>query len=173
MSKRIRSRCWKTSGSRSSAKFLISFANELAKQFQLWTRGMFWKILSEYCELFVTRSAFLSTWRCCPGLPVCATAMESGQNIGTTRSQDRYRSSPTNREKEMFQTVSARFMSNAANVTKGFTNTDSHESGRQEIRKSKRIRQVSFCAFCFLRSCFPNSIFLLSCCRNLIPRTAT
>src|SRR6266446_5243251 len=83
---------------------------------------MFWKILSEYCELFVPRSAFLSTWRCCPGLPVYATAMGSGQNIGTTRSQDRCRSSPTSREKEMFQTVSARFMSNAANVTNSFTN---------------------------------------------------
>src|SRR4029077_10383032 len=140
ISKKIPSRCWKISGLLNSAKFSISFANELAKQFQLSTRGMFWKILSEYCELFVTRSALLSTWGCCPGLPVYATAMGSGQNIGTMRWQDRHRSSPTNQEKEMFRTVSARFMSNAANVTKSFINTDSHESGKQEIRKSKRIR---------------------------------
>src|SRR6266481_7236905 len=107
-------------------------------------RAMSLSIRSEPYDFFVMRLGLNSTKRCCPGLPVYATAMGSGQNIGTTRSQDRYRSSPTNREKEMFQTVSARFMSNAANVTKGFTNTDSHESGRQEIRKSKRIRQVSF-----------------------------
>jgi len=92
--------------SSSNARSSISFANELAKQFQLWMRGMFWKNLSEYCELFVPRSAFLSTWRCWSWPPVYATGDGSGQNIGTTRSQDRYRSSPTNREKEMFQTVS-------------------------------------------------------------------
>src|SRR6266576_4590333 len=107
-------------------------------------RAMSLSIRSELYDFFVMRLGLNSTKRCSPGLRVYATAMASGQNIGTTRSQDRYRSSPTNCEKEMFQTISARFMSNAVNVTKGFTNTDSHESGRQEIRKSKRIRQVSF-----------------------------
>src|SRR6267378_415308 len=136
-------------------------------------RAMSLSIRSEPYDFFVMRLGLNSTKRCSPGLQVYATAMASGQNIGTMMWQDRHRSSPTNQEKEMFPLVFGQCMANAVNVTKGFTNTGSHESGRQEIRKSKRIRQVSFCAFCFLRSCFPNSIFLLSCCRNLIPRTAT
>src|ERR1700719_52743 len=98
-------------------------------------QGMFWKILSEHCEFFVTRSAFLSTWRCSPGLRVYATAMESGQNIGTMTWQDRHRSSPTNQKKEMFRTVSARFMSNAGNVMNrfiniGFINLEATNPGR-------------------------------------------
>src|SRR6266404_8068305 len=85
-------------------------------------RAMSLSIRSEPYDFFVMRLGLNSTKRCSPGLPVYATATGSGQNIGTTRSQDRYRSSPTNREKEMFQIVSARFMSNAANVTNSFTN---------------------------------------------------
>src|SRR5437667_4841864 len=85
-------------------------------------RAMSLSIRSRPYVFFGTRLGLNSTKRCSPGPPVYATATGSGQNIGTTRSQDRYRSSPTNREKEMFQTVSARFMSNAANVTNSFTN---------------------------------------------------
>jgi len=128
------------------------------EQCEIWTRGMFWKIPSEYCEFFVTRSAFLSTWRCCHGLRVYATAMESGQNIGTTRSQDRYRSSPTNREKEMFQTASARFMSNAVNATKSFINigfTETQKIGEALVPSARllvrRLRQTPLQRF----SAFP------------------
>src|SRR5260370_2729326 len=85
-------------------------------------RAMSLSIRSEPYDFFVMRLGLNSTKRCSPGLRVYATAMESGGNIGTMTWQDRHRSSPTNQEKEMFRTVSARFMSNAGNVMNSFIN---------------------------------------------------
>src|SRR5438270_11775358 len=97
-------------------------------------RAMSLSILSEPYDFFVRRLRLNSTKRCSPGLPVYATPMESGQNIGTMTWQDRHRSSPTNQEKEMFPLVFGQCIANAVNVTKGFTKTASHESRMHEIR---------------------------------------
>jgi hypothetical protein len=86
------------------------------------TRALSWKILSEPYDFFVTRLGLNSTKRCSPGGPDYATAMGSGQNIGTTKWQDRHRSNPTNREKVLFPIVFEKFMSNAVNATKSFIN---------------------------------------------------
>src|SRR5437667_3120928 len=86
-------------------------------------RAMSLSIRSEPYDFFVMRLGLNSTKRCFPGLRVYATAMASGQNIGTMTWQDRHRSSPTNHGKEMFRTVSAKPMSAVRIVITGFINT--------------------------------------------------
>src|SRR5438128_12685775 len=77
---------------------------------------------SERCDRFAMQSVSRSRRQCSPGLLGCARPMGSGQNIGTTKWQDRHRSNLTNQKKGLFPTVSAKFTSNAANVTKSFIN---------------------------------------------------
>src|SRR5207253_11521727 len=85
-------------------------------------RAMSLSIRSEPYDFFVMRLGLNSTKRCSPGLRVYATAMASGQNIGTMRWQDRHRSSLTDHGKEMFRTVSAKPMCAVRIVITGLIN---------------------------------------------------
>src|SRR5207249_11765859 len=86
-------------------------------------RAMSLSIRSEPYDFFVMRLGLNSTKRCSPGLGVYATAMGSGQNIGTMTWQDRHRSSTTNHGGDMFRTVSAKRMSAVRIVMTGCINT--------------------------------------------------
>src|SRR5439155_24952401 len=74
------------------------------------------RMLGEFYACFAKKSASSLPTPCFHGHPACARPTASGQNIGTTTSQDRHPSSHTSREKASFLIVCAKFMSNAANL---------------------------------------------------------